>query len=213
VDLGKKGDLMASDSIGSITICIRELREGRGDPRAAVQRIWDYLFPGRGDKAARHNSRRAVADGEDAVMSALASLWRMAQSGRFPDLGGREDLKRLFGGIVRHKLRKQDRRESRIKRGGGRVLQEAALEAADGPSDGAGLAELAVSHEPDPESAAIAAEEWNRRFGLLDEDQRLIVCYRLEGLPVAEIARRTGYSARLIYYRMEKIRDIGRDDG
>src|SRR5256885_1142882 len=139
-------------SAGSVTNWINQLKAG--DPEAA-RRLWDGYFRrlvglARGKL---EGSPRRAADEEDVALSAFGSLCRGAEGGRFPHLLDRDRLWQLLVAITAHKAHDLRRREERKKRGGGRVLDEAAL--AD--SDEVGL-EQVLGREPTPEVAAPPAE-------------------------------------------------------
>ena len=185
---------MASDSTGSVRSASANCRKKDGDHKAAIERLWERYFAELVKVAGRSLSLRSAADEEDAALSAVNSFYRRATAGLFPRLSNHDDLWRLLVAITRNKAREQVNRELSAKRGGGEVMQEAALEAG-GADIGVGLAELAIGREPDPESAAItaeAAEEWTRLLGLLDEQQLEIVAYLMTGCSVKETACQMG---------------------
>src|SRR5215217_3269295 len=115
---------------GSVTKWINQLKVG--DPEAA-RRLWEGFFRrlvglARGKL---EGSPRRAADEEDVALSAFGSLCRGAEGGRFPHLIDRDSLWQLLVAITSHKARDLRRREERQKRGGGRVLDEAALADSD----------------------------------------------------------------------------------
>src|SRR5205085_8369771 len=114
---------MSSDV--SVTNWINQLKAG--EPEAA-RRLWDGYFRrlvglARGKL---EGSPRRAADEEDVALSAFGSLCRGAEGGRFPHLLDRDSLWQLLVAITAHKAHDLRRREERKKRGGGRVLDEAA---------------------------------------------------------------------------------------
>ena len=198
---------MSSDDSGSVTHWLGALRGGDLD---AAQPLWERYFARLVRLAqARLRTRRgpgAVEDEEDAALSAFDSFCRAATEGRFPRLDDRDDLWRLLVTITERKATDQMRRAGRVKRGGGRVRNEADL-AAGGPDDEpAGLDRIA-GHQPTPEFAAEFAEEYRRLFeALRDEELRRIAVWRLEGHSVGEIAARLGCAQRTVARRLECIR-------
>ena len=147
---------------GSVTKWINRLKAG--DPEAA-RRLWERLLPaaGRAGPGKLEGSSRRAADEEDVALSAFGSLCRGAEGGRFPHLLDRDSLWQLLVAITSHKVLDLRRREGRQKRGGGRVLDEAAL--AD--SDEVGL-EQVLGRDPTPEFAAQLAEEFERLLARLE---------------------------------------------
>jgi DNA-directed RNA polymerase specialized sigma24 family protein len=79
-----------------------------------------------------------MADEEDVAASVLESLFRAAQKGRFPDLADRHDLWRLLLQMTARKAIDMKRRETRQRRGGGRVAGESAFGAVDSSGEQAG---------------------------------------------------------------------------
>ena len=169
-----------ADDGGSITRWIEDLKGGE---REALDRLWGRYF-GQLVTLARSRLRpgragQAVADEEDAALSALNSLWERAAGGRLPDLRGRDELWRLLVVITARKAIRQVEREGRKKRGGGRVLNEAGLAAAGG-GDGGLLARLAADG-PTPEFVAMIAEE----------PQPVVEADRAPTVPLRPAGRRT----------------------
>src|SRR5262245_56920822 len=123
---------------GSITRWIGELRAGTRIDDAA-QKLWERYYDRlvHVARARLRDARRGPADEEDAALSAFDSFCRGAAAGRFPQLGSRDDLVRILVTITARKAADQIRDENRQKRGGGRLLGEAALVGAeDGASGG-----------------------------------------------------------------------------
>src|SRR5512135_3467863 len=153
--------MMAMESEGSITHCIRLLKAGE---RAAAQQLWERYFQqlvGLARARLRGTSRRA-ADEEDVALSAFESFYQRAERGQFPRLNDRDDLWQLLAVITVRKAIDHVRHEGRPTRGSGRVLVL---------SD---LAELSpeeiLAVEPTPEFAAQIAEECRRLYGCLGDD-------------------------------------------
>src|SRR5437868_6100048 len=126
---------MASGGEGSVTRWIGGLKEG--DPEAA-RRLWQRYFDDlvRLARARLRDAPRGAADEEDAALSAFDSLCRGAAAVRFPRLDDREDLWRVLVTITARKAADLIQHERRRKRGGGRVLAEAALAGAALESEG-----------------------------------------------------------------------------
>ena len=148
---------------------------------------------------------RGPADGEDVALSVFDSFFQGVAAGRFPELGNRDDLWRLLVTITARKAHNQRRNEGRQKRGGGRVVGEAALAGAD--PDGDDFLAQVVGDEPTPEFAAMVADEYRRLFGsLADESLRVVALLKLEGHSNEEIARSLDCGLRTVERKLEVIR-------
>jgi RNA polymerase sigma factor (sigma-70 family) len=202
---------MSADDSGSVTHWLGTLQSGNLD---AAQPLWERYFARLVRLAhARLRTRkglRAAEDEEDAALSAFDSFCRAASEGRFPRLDDRQDLWRLLVAITERKAADQVRRARRLKRGGGRVHNEAELAAGDPVSGPAGLDRI-PGHQPSPEFAAEFAEEYRRLFeALRDEELRRIAVWKLEGHTVDEIACQLGCARRTVARRLELIRTLWR---
>jgi len=138
----------------SVTRWIDGLREGSD---ADVQRLWDRYFQRLVHLASARlpgHARRA-SDEEDVALSAFNSFCDRVGRGQFPELVDRDDLWRLLVTITTRKVVESVRRETRKKRGGGRVRGASAF--ADGDAIDQGMAQV-LSREPAPvETAAGSA--------------------------------------------------------
>lgn len=136
----------------------------------------------------------------------MESLFRAAQQGRFPNLADRHELWRLLLRMTARKVVDLKRRESRQRRGGGRVQGESACGGSDSAGEHAGLAE-AVGDVPTPEFAAMMAEECQRLLErLADPDLQALAAAKMEGYTNEEIAQRFDCSVRTIERRLRLIR-------
>jgi DNA-directed RNA polymerase specialized sigma24 family protein len=198
---------MSTDGRGSITHWIGALKAGE---HAAAQALWERYF----DRLV-HRARaqlRALgrqggdSDEEDAALSAFDSFCAGMARDRFPQLDDRDDLWRLLVALVARKVVDQARHRRRQKRGGGRVLDEAAL---GGPDTGAGPTALdaLIGPEPTPAFAALVAEEYRRLLeGLGDETLRRIALRKMEGYTLEEIAAELGCARRTVVNKLHLIR-------
>ena len=198
---------MADQDDGSVTRWIGDLKAG-GD--SAAQQLWQRYFHRLVHLArARLRAARragAIADEEDAALSAFDSFCRGAAHGRFPQLDNREDLWRLLVVITVRKVLGQVGRQVAQKRGGGRLLGESALIGGDA-AEGGGLDRLA-GDEPSPELAAMVVDEYRRlRDGLKSEALRQVLDLRLEGYTREEIAQRLGCAERTVKRKLDLIRE------
>jgi DNA-directed RNA polymerase specialized sigma24 family protein len=200
---------MQPEGPGSVTQCLLDLQAG--DP-AAARFLWDRYFE-RLVRLARTRlrampRRSAEADEEDVVLSAFDSFCAGTADGRFPDLAGRDDLWRLLVVITARKAAAQLRWQSRKKRGGDRVFDEADLMAA-GRIEQADLLDQVVGTEPTPEFAAMVAEEYRNLLASLDDEGlRQVAVWRMEGYTTDEIADRLECARRTVARRLDLIRRI-----
>jgi len=198
---------MPTEGHGSVTHWLGALKAG---DRAAAQPLWERYFQ-RLVQLARQKLRAgrrggADADAEDAALSVLDSFCDGAARGRFPRLDDRDDLWRLLVAIATHKVTDHARRHGRQKRGGGRILDEAALV---GPRPGGGPAGLdaLVGAEPTPSFAALVAEQYRRLLeGLGDASLRRIALLKMEGYTLDEIAAQLGCARRTVVNKLQLIR-------
>ncbi len=197
---------MTPQDDGSVTRLIGNLKAG--DDYAA-QQLWQR-YSRRLVHLARsrlRSARRAgaIEDEEDAALSAFDSFCRGAATDRFPQLADRDDLWRLLVVLTVRKVCGQLERQSADKRGGDRLLGEAAL--INAAAGGAGFDRLA-GHEPSPEMAAMVVDEYRRlRNGLRTDTLRQILDLRLEGYTREEIAERLGCAERTVKRKLDTIRE------
>ncbi len=207
VSIDEVGHSMADDDQGSVTQWLGELKAGG---RSAAEPLW-YRYFERLVMLARSRLRAvhatsAVADEEDAALSAFDSFCAGVQKGRFPQLADRNDLWRLLVTITGRKALDQAERQRRQKRGGGRVRNEADL--AGGRNDASEFRfEQFIGEEPTPEFAALVVEEYRNRLEVLDDDSlRRIATWKLEGYTNDEIADRLGCARRTVANKLKLIR-------
>jgi DNA-directed RNA polymerase specialized sigma24 family protein len=187
----------------SVTAWVGDLKRGGGGD--AARQLWDRYFE-RLVSLARARMRgkpSGLADEEDVALSAFDSFCRRAEGGQFPALGGRDDLWRLLVTITARKTNALVHHERRLKRGGGKVLDEAAF-----AGDAADLGMAAIAgREPDPGFTAEASDELARLLALLGDDTlRQIAMLRMEGLSNEEIAARMGAGLRSVERKLGLIR-------
>jgi DNA-directed RNA polymerase specialized sigma24 family protein len=201
---------MSPDDQDSVTRWLGDLKGG--DPDAA-RRLWERYFE-RLVRRARRKLRQAhqqgaVADPEDAALSAFDSFCRGFAAGRFPQLDDRDDLWRLLVALTERKAIDQVRRARRRKRGAGRVRGEGEL--APGSDAGVGGLDRLLGPEPTPEFAALVAEQYCHLLDVLgDEELRRIANWRLEGYDADEIATKLGCARRTVARRLALIRTLWR---
>jgi DNA-directed RNA polymerase specialized sigma24 family protein len=185
------------------------------DPDAA-QKLWERYFRrlvGLARKKLRSAPRRA-ADEEDVALSAFDSFCRGAEQGRFPRLDDRLDLWQLLVLLTARKASDLAQHERRQKRGGGAVLDEAALSCPAGSSAPEAALEQIEGLEPTPAFAAQVAEECRRLLERLDSPElRSVALHKVEGYSNEEIAAQLGCGLRTVERRLRLIRSIWEQEG
>ncbi|WP_422923958.1 ECF-type sigma factor [Singulisphaera sp. PoT] len=191
----------------SVTLWIDGVKVGDGSD---IQRLWDRYF----DRLVRLAGARLPAhcrrafDEEDIALSAFQSFCDRAGRGQFPELSGRDDLWRLLATITVRKTLDTLRRQSRQKRGAGRVMGESALLQAGGDSNGEGLAEV-LSRDPTPAEVAQFADDYYQFLDRLKEPVlRTVALRRLEGRSNQEIAQALNVSTKTVERKLQLIRTI-----
>jgi len=198
-------------STGSVTTWVEQLRAGN---RAAAQQLWERYFSRLVGlaRAKLQGLRRRAADEEDVALSAFDSFYRGVEQGRFPQLDDRHNLWQLLVVITVRKAIDLRQRETRQKRGGGKVAGESALDALPGSEEGGAGIEQVVGAEPTPELAAQAADEVQRLLGMLPKAEvRSVALLTLEGYTIAEIAQRLGCAEVTVERRLTLIRSLWKE--
>ncbi len=178
-----------------MTVFFTRLRTG--DPGAATA-LWERFFPrlvALARKTLVGRPQRA-ADADDAALSAFASFCLRVQAGEFA-IQDRDDLWNLLGVITVNKARMQARREAADRRGGGRVLEEAALTRPDG------------SKLPLDEAASTTTnfdQHCEELLSQLEPELRQIALLRLFGYRNREIAAMHACTERRIERKLNLIR-------
>ncbi len=188
----------------SVTHWIGELKHGN---REAAQHLWEKYFY-RLVQLAGHKLRGRplrAADQEDVALSAVQSVFRGIETGRYPDLGDRDDLWRLLMVITAHKALHLVRDEGRQKRGGNRTV----LAQADVCEGEEAAIEQILSREPTPELAVELAEQCQRLLDdLPDDDLRRVAIRKMEGYSNEDIAAELQCVTRTVERKLHLIRSI-----
>lgn len=183
---------------GSVTCWISQLQAG---DQAAIDPLWGRYFE-RMVALARVrllSTPRQAADEEDVALSAFHSFCRAAEQGRFPKLDDRDDLWRLLVILTTRKAAHLIRDGNRLKRGGGENRGHGEEEVD---------LDLIVGEEPDPQFVAEVAEESRRLLSRLDDAQRSIVMWKMEGYTNEEIAVKLACVPRTVERKLRLIRAI-----
>lgn len=196
------------DEAGTVTLWLEQLKDG--DPDAAGP-LWREYYAGL-ISLARRGLRavpNAVADEEDIVVSAFDSFCEGAMTGRFPDLNDRHDLWKLLFTITARKAHGQVKYETRLRRGGGKVVPLGQV--GDGKVDvAAGIA----GREPSAGFAAEVADEYRRLLAMLDSDQlRQIAVWKMEGYTNAEIGAKIDRAVPAVERKLNLIRSTWTRNG
>jgi DNA-directed RNA polymerase specialized sigma24 family protein len=193
----------------SVSVWVQQLQAGEHDLPA--EKLWERYF-GRLVGLARAKlggSPRRVADEEDVALSAFDSFCQGAARGQFPQLSDRNNLWRLLVTITARKVYQLRLSAGRQKRGGNRILDEAALAGRPGDDSAALGIEQFIATEPTPEFAAQAAEEYRKLLASLPEESlREVVQWKMEGFTNEEIATKQGCAPRTIERRLNLIRSL-----
>jgi DNA-directed RNA polymerase specialized sigma24 family protein len=182
---------------GSVTHWIHLLRDG---DQAGAQRLWDRYF--RQLHAVAHGKlggrNVAIADAEDVALSAMQSVFRGLEQGRFPKLADRDNLIRLLVVVTARKVAHLLRDERCQKRGGDHrsAMVEVSLEDV-------------IGNEPTPEFAAQVVEESERLLNILGRDDlRRVALWKLEGYTNTEIAQKLRCAPRSVDRKLLLIRNL-----
>jgi DNA-directed RNA polymerase specialized sigma24 family protein len=193
-------------SEGSITRCLDQLKAG--DP-AAAQKIWESYFRrlvGLARRRLQGKPRRA-ADEEDVALSALDSVVRGVERGRFPRLHDRDDLWQVLTLVTARKAIDLVNYERRQKRGGGAVVGESALRGPDASdASGPGIEQIAAQ-DPTPEFVSQVAEACQVLLDRLGNDVlRSVAVWKLECYTNDEIAAKLECDRRTVERKLRMIR-------
>jgi DNA-directed RNA polymerase specialized sigma24 family protein len=192
---------------GSVSHWIAQLKAG---DHTAAQDLWEVYYRQLVHRARQklYGTPRRAADEEDVVLSAFDSFCRAAAQGRFPKLLDRQDLWQLLVLITDRKACDLAHYERRQRRGGGKVLDEAALAAEDSSHASSPLAHL-LGAEPSPDFAAQVAEQCQRLLHCLgDGELQQVALRKLEGYTIEEIAVQLGLVPRTVQRRLQLIRRL-----
>jgi DNA-directed RNA polymerase specialized sigma24 family protein len=186
---------------GSVTHWITRLQTGDDD---AARFLWERYFRPLVELAHKR-LRDSPLGGEDeqVALSAFDSFCRGARAGRFPDLGGRDNLWGLLLTITTRKVADLVQYEQRQKRRPkvGRI--------ANPSHEPVPAVEQVAGREPSPADAAEMAEEFDRLLARLHKpDLQAVALWKLEGYTNEEIAHRLGRKTRTVERKLEEIRRI-----
>ena len=176
---------------GSITRWLNALREHDDD---AARELWRRYFQ-RLQTLARNwlgKRREVVFDSEDIAVSAFDMFCRVIQDGRYPGLGGRNELWPLLAKITSQKARDYRRKEQAQKRTGAHENE---------------MLPTVEANVLPPDIEVMMAEECKRLLDGLDDSLLVeIATFKLDGWTNEEIAIEAGYTRRTIQRMLNVIR-------
>jgi DNA-directed RNA polymerase specialized sigma24 family protein len=143
-------------------------------------------------------------DEDDIAQSALASFFRRAGRGDFPELTGSDELEKLLCTITACKAYKERRRQLSLRRGAGQVRGESAFAQPELARIG-GIDQAALDRSPDqdPEVDDLLL----RMCEVLgDETLEQVLLLRTAGYTVAEVALQMDIPSKRIEYKLQRIR-------
>jgi DNA-directed RNA polymerase specialized sigma24 family protein len=191
----------------SVTGWIQLLRE---KDQEAAQKLWERYFTrlARQARAMLQGVRRRIGDEEDVALSAFASVCRGIEQKRFPRLADRDDLWQMLVAIAAHKACDLDRRERRVKRGGGKVRGDSAFVIGRDGEERGGI-DAIIGNAPTPDFTAQVAEECRLLLDALTvKRMRQIALLKMESFTHEEIREKLGCSLATINRDLRKIRRI-----
>lgn len=191
---------------GSVTKLLEPLR--RGDSRA-VEELWRRYFQ-RMSAAARTElvgDYTAVADEEDAALSALRTFCQRFQEGQFTKIASRNDLWSMLVVLTRRKVARQRRHATRQKRGGGLRRVPLGCLSADDP-EGKGWSKIEDKGWASILHGGLDARCQELLELLPDESLQRVAIRKLEGYTNKEIAAQLGIAERSVERKLKHIRAI-----
>lgn len=195
--------MAAEHSSGSFQSFLDALKHG---DEAAAQKLWETFVNPLLAVARRRLVAMRVPDASACVQEAMMSIIKGFRRDAFPNLGDRNDLWNLLVVVTARKASHHIRDELREKRGGGKIVNEAAL-MTNGREDFAGLEQI-FGKEPTPEFEAQWAEEFESRLMELKPECRDVAFLRMDGHSNAEIAEQLDVAVRTVERRLAYIRRV-----
>jgi RNA polymerase sigma factor (sigma-70 family) len=187
-------------SRGSVSAWIGQLKAGED---AALAKLHERYWPRLVSLARRKllGTPRRAADEEDVAQEAFWDFYRSLQAGRIPRLSNRHDLMALLTHLVACRGANQIKREVGVlKRGAGRLCDEAAL---DGARQGGLRDAPAAGHSPLEQ--ALLHDCYRRYVDGLSDNLREFAELYLAGCTHKEIAARLGCVERTVERKMALI--------
>ncbi len=180
-----------------------------GDSKA-TQKIWERYFKRLIQLADRklRSSPRGSMDEDDVVQQVFAEFFAQVQQGRFPKLDDRHDLWQILAMMVGRRSKDQIRKQSTLRAGANRVVNESAFQDANG-SFKANVLTSIPSRDPSPAEAMEFVEALSGRLRMLsDKTLRKIAMLKLQGYSNREIAKKMRSSLRSVERTLSRIRSM-----
>ncbi|MCA9012203.1 MAG: hypothetical protein KDB01_20765 [Planctomycetaceae bacterium] len=189
-----------ANSENDSALWIRELLAGDEE---VVQEFWTAYAPAleRIAKSRMNPALQQRLGPEDVLQSVCRTFIRRGRKGEY-QLDNSEELWRLLCAITLTKVRQHARFHLRKRRG---INREVSL-GDDRAGGSAGMSDRAIAPGPTPAEAAEFADQVDHLFAGLDEEEKQLVQYRLEGLDGPTIASRMGCSERTVRRLLERVR-------
>lgn len=202
------------DARSSVSEWIEQLRRGEVD---ASRKLWQHYHEKMirlARSQLRSLRRRGIVDEDDVAAVAFEAFDRAMKAGRYPTVNDRDDLWRVLFRIVKNRAIDEQRRERRLKDGGGKVRGDSVLRKPGETSsqiDGFGTLPI---REPTPDEAVTAAEQYRHLMSLLpDPILRQTAEQKFEGYTNEEIALQQNCSLSSVERRLGHIRKIWKEAG
>lgn len=188
-----------SDAEHSSALWVQELVAGNDK---VVAEFWEHYGPNlqRLAKSRMSPALQRRLGPDDVVQSVCRTFVRRAQGGEF-HIEDTDALWRLLCAITLTKVRQHARFHYRKRRGLNR--EESVGHAGPAEYDAAGCL---ADDEPTPDEAVAFAEQMQRLFEELDDEERLLIQLKLDGVEQDEIAARLGCSKRTVRRLLQQVR-------
>ncbi len=193
------------DDEGSVTRVIRRMQSGNADGASLLwQRFYSKLR--KLVQSRLGSSRSMMSDEEDVALDSLAELFQGLLKGKYPSLDSRESLWKLLVTVSSRNVMDELNKERRLKRGGGRVVNESALR---GNSDNAAsVLEQTPSDGPTPDVKMMIAERCAEMLEALgDEQLAAIALLKTGGATNRDVADQLNMSLRSVERKLVEIRE------
>lgn len=182
------------DGTGSITGLFQRWRNG--DQAGFEQLITHFRSRLLGlANSIRDRRFQSAAEAEDALQSAMISLWQSPNQAGLSETADRDDLWNVLGTMTVRKVLRHQERERAQKRGGGKVVTGVPVES------------IAIISE----DRALGAHV-EELLGLLDEELRQFAILRLSGHTNQEIAAELDCSERKVERKLHLVRAIWQEE-
>ena len=189
----------------SVSHLIAQLKDGE---QISIQQLWGLQRPigkSRAPKTEWCAGRKLPM--KKILAECFLSFYRGATAGRLENVLNRDDLWWLLIGITKQKTSNLIRYETALKRGGGKLVDEAAIQNNLQGNLGFDL-ELFASEQLSPDFIVALEDQGRFLLELLRDDQlRFIATARIEGYSVLEIADKLKITTRSIERKLQLIRN------